>query len=247
MSTVREVRELGDAEARVLAVDGMAIRVRESGTGDPLLLLNGLARPLESWAPFVLALPGRRLVAFDAPGVGGSPTTPLPLSIEALAALALSLLDELEIDSADVLGFSHGGGVAQQLAVLAPARLRRLVLVSTSCGLGATPGNADALKSIRRPPGTESWPRSDSVGTLWNALAFAQWTSIPLLGAISVSTLVVCGAHDRVVPPGNSRLLARRIPRAELAILPAGHDLQRSGPASALADRVEPFLATAGG
>jgi pimeloyl-ACP methyl ester carboxylesterase len=221
------------------------IRIRVEGEGDPLLLLNGLTRPLESWGPFTQELSGRTIVSFDAPGVGGSPTPILPLSISMLARIAAAVLDEAGLDRADVLGFSHGGAVAQQLAVHAPARVRRLVLVSTSCGLGATPGSQDAVRGLRRPSDAHSWPRPDAVGALWHSLAISSWSSIPFLGAIRAPTLVVCGDRDRVVPPANSTLLARRIPGAGLVMLPAGHDLQRRGQASVLVSTVEPFLAAA--
>lgn len=213
------------------------------GKGDPLLLLNGLTRPLESWGPFTQALSGRTVVTFDAPGVGGSPTPILPLSISMLAGLAASVLDEAGLDSADVLGFSYGGAVAQQLAAHTPARVRRLVLVSTSCGVGATPGSQDALRGLRTPSDAGCWPRPDALGTLWQSLAISSWSSIPFLGAIRAPTLVVCGSRDRVVPPANSTLLARRIPGADLVMLPAGHDLQRRGSMRALVSTVEPFLA----
>ncbi len=230
-------------DTRVASVRGLRIRVRVEGEGDPLLLLNGLTRPLESWGPFVKALTGRRIVSFDAPGVGGSPRPVLPLSISTLAAIAASALDETGLDAADVLGFSHGGAVAQQLALDSPRRLRRLVLVSTSCGVGAIPGRRNALGRLRAPSDSGSWPRPDALGALWHSLAISSWSSIPFLGAIRVPTLVVCGNRDRVVPPANSALLARRIPCADLVLLPAGHDLQRRGPAEALAGAVEAFLA----
>jgi pimeloyl-ACP methyl ester carboxylesterase len=77
---------------------------------------------------------------------------------------------------------------------------------------------------------------------LWHALALSSWSSIPFLGTIVARTLGVCGTHDRVVPPANSRMLARRIPGASLVMLPGGHDLQRPEPARALAHIVENFL-----
>ena len=102
---------------RVVRTGGLRIRVRVQGEGEPLLLLNGLTRRLESWEPFVAALgSGRRVVSFDSPGVGESSTPLLPLSISGLARVAVSVLDEVGLDVADVLGFSHGGAVAQQLA-----------------------------------------------------------------------------------------------------------------------------------
>lgn len=221
---------------------GLTVRVRLAGEGDPLLLLNGLTRPLESWGPFTQALSGHTIVSFDAPGVGGSPTPVLPLSIAMLAAVAASVLDEAGFETADVLGFSHGGAVAQQLAVDAPGRVHRLVLASTSCGVGAIPGREDALRGRRAPSEAPSWAGADLIGALWHSLAISSWTSIGFLGAIRAPTLVVCGTRDRVLPPANSALLAQRIPGADLVLLPAGHDLQRRGPASAFAGAVEPFL-----
>lgn len=221
----------------------MRLHINVQGDGPGLLLVNGLTRPLESWGPVTQELTGRTIVSFDVPGVGGSPTPMLPLSISTLAGLAGAVLDEVGLETADVLGFSHGGAIAQQLAVDAPARVRRLVLVSTSCGVGASPSGPDALRSLRPPPEDLPWPAPDIKGTLWGLLAVSTWSSIPFLGAIRAPTLVVCGTHDRVVPPANSTLLAQRIPGAELVMLPAGHDLQRHGPASALVGIVEPFLA----
>ncbi len=216
--------------------------MRVDGDGEPLLLLNGLTRPLESWGPFARALSGRTVVSFDAPGSGRSRTPVLPLSVPALARVAASVLDAAGLDRADVLGFSYGGAVAQQLAARSPKRVRRLVLAATSCGVGASPGSQDVLSALRPPPGAGGWPRPDAVGTWWHALAISSWSSIPLLAAIRAPTLVVSGARDQVVPPANSAALAGRIPGAELALLAAGHDLQRAAAASLLAGAVERFL-----
>jgi pimeloyl-ACP methyl ester carboxylesterase len=231
------------SNSRLLDVYGLRVRMRVVGVGEPLLLLNGLTRPLESWRPLAESLDGRTLISFDAPGVGGSPTPILPLSISSLATLAAAVLDEAGVDRADVLGFSHGGAVAQQFAGYVPDRIRGLVLVSTSCGVGATASHS-AMNASRKQSDARSWPRPDPMGALWHSLAISSWSSIPFLGAIRAPTLVVCGSRDRVVPPANSTLLARRIPDAELVMLLAGHDLQRRGPADALAARVTEFLTT---
>jgi poly(3-hydroxyoctanoate) depolymerase len=232
----------GPTGFRTVDVRGFPLRFRVQGSGDPLLLLNGLTRPLESWEPFTAAIRGRQVISVDAPGVGASAAPRLPVPVSLLAGLAMAVLDEVGVARADVLGFSHGGAVAQQLAIDAPGRVRRLVLAATSCGVGASAGHL-SLRRLLAPPGDDrSWPRPDALGTMWHALAISGWSSIPFLGAIAARTLVVSGERDRVVPPGNSRLLARRIPGAELALLAAGHDLQRSGPAQLLADAVDEFL-----
>ena len=227
--------------SRLLRVHGLQIAVRVQGDGEPLLLINGMTRPLQSWDSFTQRLPARTIVSFDAPGVGGSPTPLLPLSIPALAALAVAVLGAAGFNDADILGFSHGGGVAQQLARDAPGRVRRLVLVATSCGVGAIPGGGRAVLRGLAAPG-EGNPPADAWGAMWHSLAFSSWSSIPFLGTIKAPTLVVCGTHDDVVPPANSRILAGRIPGAKLVMLPGGHDLQRPEPARALARVVEEFL-----
>jgi poly(3-hydroxyoctanoate) depolymerase len=230
-------------DSRVPCVSGIKIAMQVQGKGDPLLVINGLARPLQSWDPFTAALQGRTVVSFDVPGVGGSPTPLRPLSIAELAILAEEVLDAAGLADADVLGYSHGGAVAQQLAHDAPNRVRGLILASTSCGIGATPGNrADILRSLGHSLDGMPWPLPDPLGLLWQSLAVSNWSSIPFLGSIQAPTLVVSGSRDSVVPPSNSRVLAGRIPNATLILLPGrGHDLQRGDSAKALARTVRDF------
>lgn len=227
-------------DSSVTLASGVSVRVRVQGEGDPLLLLNGFSRSLESWGPFVDALPGRTVISFDAPGTGESPAPRLPLSITLLADVAASVLEHLGIERADVLGFSYGGAVAQQMAVSHRDRVRRLVLVSTSCGLGTTLGPVDAIDGAALGTGVTAWP--NVVGALWSYVALTSWSSISFLGSITSPTLVVCGRDDRVAPPANSRLLAQRIPDASLVLLDGGHDLQSVDTAPKLASAVDRFL-----
>ena len=228
---------------QLVTIHGLKVAMQVQGDGDPLLLINGMTRPLRSWEPFIQEFRGRKVVSFDAPGVGASPTPVLPLSMPGLAEIAVAVLDAAGLDDADVLGYSHGGAVAQQLVHDEPGRVRRLVLAATSCGVGATPGSGrDGLRGLRTPAVANAWPRADVMGLVWQSLAFSNWSSIPFLGSVATPTLVVCGSHDRIVAPANSRILARRIPGASLAMVPAGHDLQRPGVSKMLADVVERFL-----
>lgn len=224
-------------------LSGLRIAVRVEGDGDPLLLINGMTRPLQSWDPFTRALPGRQVISFDTPGVGDSPTPLRPLSIAELAVVAMQVLDAVGVDAADVLGYSHGGAVAQQIAHDFPARVRGLILVATSCGVGATPGTGGAiLRGLGGPVEGNAWPIPDLLGMFWQSLAVSVWSSIPFLGSIKAPTLVVCGTRDRVVPPSNSKVLAGRIPGAALLMLPGGHDVQHEEAARELASIVEAFL-----
>src|SRR5450759_4211882 len=68
-------------DSHLPCLSGLRIAMSVQGKGDPLLLINGLTRPLQSWDPFTSELHGRTVVSFDAPGVGGSPTPVRPLML----------------------------------------------------------------------------------------------------------------------------------------------------------------------
>jgi poly(3-hydroxyalkanoate) depolymerase len=136
------------SESELLSWRGHDIHVTDSGVGEPLLLVSGLGCNAEMWAPFVQQLEGRRTIRFDAPGTGRSSTPLFPVSVVALAELAAAVLDRCNVASADVVGFSYGGAVAQQLAFDRPDRIRRLVLAATTCGLGAVPGSLQAMAAL---------------------------------------------------------------------------------------------------
>lgn len=107
-----------------------------SGSGPPLLLLNGYAATHADWDPAFLGELGAhaQVLAADHRGMGDSPRGDGPTSVEGLARDALALLDARELERVDVAGWSMGGMVAQALAALAPERVRRLVLLSTDPG-----------------------------------------------------------------------------------------------------------------
>jgi pimeloyl-ACP methyl ester carboxylesterase len=102
------------------------------GAGEPLLLIHGsnLATGL---APLTAALareaPWLRLLRYHRRGYGGTTATAARPSVDQHAADALGLLDSFGMPSAHVLGYSYGGVVALQAAMLAPARIRSLVLL----------------------------------------------------------------------------------------------------------------------
>ena len=117
-----------------------SLRVARIGRGEPLLLINGLGATLEMWQPLVADLAAEReVIAFDLPGTGRSARPRWPVRMPQLAALVTELLDELGYGQLDVLGYSLGGVVAQELAYRAPDRVDRLVLCATTPGLPSIP------------------------------------------------------------------------------------------------------------
>lgn len=120
-------------------VGALDVRVAVRGTGPPLLLVNGIGAHLDMWAPFVRLLEGREVIAFDLPGAGLSERPRMPMRMRTLARHVGRLLDVLGHRRVDVLGYSFGGALAQELARRAPERVRRLILCATSPGLVALP------------------------------------------------------------------------------------------------------------
>ncbi len=134
-------------------VDGHLLRVSVEGDGPPILLIMGLGGNIEMWGPLEREFHQRgfQTIAYDASGTGHSPPRLVPLRPHGLARQAAHLLDALGLPDANVLGVSFGGGVAQELALRNPHRVRRLVLASTACGLGGVPGNPIALGLLATP------------------------------------------------------------------------------------------------
>jgi pimeloyl-ACP methyl ester carboxylesterase len=105
------------------------------GSGEPLLLIQGLGYGRTGWGPAPSRLAQRfKVVTFDNRGFGESEITPGPYTTAQLAADALGLLDTLELERAHVLGISLGGMIAQELVLSAPERVSKLVLCSTTAG-----------------------------------------------------------------------------------------------------------------
>jgi poly(3-hydroxyalkanoate) depolymerase len=138
-------------EPAYVTAGGLRLRVARRGAGPPLLLINGIGAHLDMWGPFARVAGERELIAFDAPGCGGSQRPPLPLRMGGLAGVVRDLLDALGLARVDVLGYSWGGGLAQEVARRLPERVRRLVLCATAPGLGGVPPRPVAALMLGTP------------------------------------------------------------------------------------------------
>jgi pimeloyl-ACP methyl ester carboxylesterase len=118
----------------VSAANGIDYAYREVGEDTPpLVLLQHFRGNLDNWDPALIdaLASARRVVTFDNAGVGGS-TGMTPRTIGDMARDAIAYLDAMEFDQVDVLGFSIGSFVAQEMALLRPSAVRRLILASSA-------------------------------------------------------------------------------------------------------------------
>jgi putative hydrolase len=135
------------APTRRIRVDGETIAYRDLGVdgGTLTVLLTHLGATLDEWDPRIVdaLAAGRRVIAVDLPGVGGS-TGRVPRTIKGMADAARAFISALGLTRIDLVGFSLGGFVAQQVALEAPSLVRRLVLTGTGPAGG---------RGINRPTG----------------------------------------------------------------------------------------------
>jgi len=119
---------------RVTAETGIEYAYRDVGEGDvPLLLLQHFRGNLDNWDPALVdALAAdRRVVSFDNVGVGATTGT-TPNTIEPMAHDAITFIEAMRFQKVDLLGFSIGSFVAQEIALIRPDLLRRVVLASSA-------------------------------------------------------------------------------------------------------------------
>jgi pimeloyl-ACP methyl ester carboxylesterase len=117
-----------------------------SGSGLPLLLLQHFTGTLDNWDPALTdALAGEReLIVFDNAGIGRSSGS-VPTTVAGMAKHTAAFLDGLGVNTCDVLGFSLGGMVAQQMVLDRPSVFRRLILVGTA------PRGGDDIMHLEKP------------------------------------------------------------------------------------------------
>ena len=120
-------------EGQYAEVNGINLYYESHGTGRPLVLLHGGLGSGEMFGPVVPALAEHHQVILpDLQGHGRTADIDRPLDLAAMADDIAALIDHLELDSPDVVGYSLGGGVAVRTAVKYPEKIRRLVAFSAN-------------------------------------------------------------------------------------------------------------------
>jgi pimeloyl-ACP methyl ester carboxylesterase len=121
----------------VSAANGIEYAYRDTDPGAggsvPLVLFQHFRGNLDNWDPALIdaLATARRVITFDNAGVGGSAGV-TPGTVEQMAHDAIAFIAAMDLGQADLLGFSIGSFIAQQIAVTRPAAVRRLILASAA-------------------------------------------------------------------------------------------------------------------
>jgi pimeloyl-ACP methyl ester carboxylesterase len=226
-------------------VNGLDMYYELRGEGAPLVLLHGAMGTIESC--FARLLPGlaatRKVIAAEFQGHGHTADIDRPLSIRQLAEDTAVLLRALEVERADLVGYSMGGGVALQLAMDRPGCVRRLVFAGGACyrpdgfypelfEAAGSPADLDGSLWHRAyakvAPHPEAWPGLVAKVAEQDR-AFTGWPAEQIRG-VAAPTLLIIGDSDVVRPEHTVemfRLLGGGVagdlaglPDSQLAILP---------------------------
>jgi pimeloyl-ACP methyl ester carboxylesterase/membrane protein DedA with SNARE-associated domain len=246
---------------RVVVVGGRPVRIALFDSaphpGVPaVVLLHGSPGDNHEVLPLARILAGKfRVLAPDLPGFGGSSWNVPDYSIRAHARYVLKLLDSLQVARAHVLGFSMGGGVALNLADLAPERVASITMLSA---IGVQEyellGDYYLNHLIHGLQLGGLWlvrngiPHfgffDDGMLTPQYARNFYDSDQRPLRAILSRYAgpmLIVQGQSDPLVPAAIAKEHARLVPQSELVMLPGDHFMAFRQPAL-LAVSIEPFL-----
>jgi pimeloyl-ACP methyl ester carboxylesterase len=271
------VTEMEPSRNGHLSINGLNLYHEVSGELDdsktsPLLLIPGAFMAADSMKSWVSAFAGKRtVIVFDQQGHGRTPDTSRDMSYPQFADDAAALLRALNVERADVMGYSQGGGVGLQLALRHPTLVDKLVVLS------ATYRKDGWYRSVME--GIEGLTASAFAGTpvekafkehTPDATAFEAYlekmkalnindqnVSDAQMRSISAKTMVIVGDADAVKPEhalamfmlrggGDEEAAAsgslQQAPAARLVILPATSHIGIFGESAVLAPMVNAFL-----
>ncbi len=220
------------------------LHCEEAGEGEPLVLLHGNGEDGTYFAHQIKHFSQRfHVLALDTRGHGRSPRGEAPFTIRQFACDLLSFLDARGIERTHLLGFSDGGNIALVFALAHPERVGKLVLN------GANLNARGVKRSVQAP--IELGYRIARLFARFSAKARTNAEMLGLmvddpnvapeeLAALAAPTLVIAGEND-MIREDHTRLIARSIPNARLALVPGDHFVAAKNP-EAFNREVERFL-----
>jgi len=211
-------------------VNGIEMYYRIVGKGPPILLIPGGLSDQHVWdAQLPILARHHTVIVADSRGQGRSTRTTEPLTYGLMADDYVALLDFLQIDKVDLVGWSDGGIIGLDIAMRYPERLKSLFAQAANVSPEGNTGYIEARAEGRPIPELRHYESIDKE-------IHALWANEPNytddeLSKIAVRTAIVIGDHDTAITREHTEFIASQIPGAELIILPdSGHGVPVENP-----------------
>ena len=264
------VNSFSQAKTGYAQVNGLKMYYEVHGSGKPLVLLHGAFNSINTaFSQLIPALSkNRQIIAVELQGHGRTNDIDRPFSFETMADDVAALLKSLKTDTADVFGYSMGGGVAQQLAIRHPSLVRRLILTSTVYKYEGWTKETRSILPMLTPEMFEPTPIKTEYDKLapdpkhWkdfiNKMKKFVTTSYDFgadkIKAIKSPTLIIAADGDGVSPEHAVEMYRLRgggymidfgpIPAAQLALFPGTSHISVMMQTDWLVSMINPFLDT---
>lgn len=248
-------------------VNGMQMYYEVSGKGDPLIVLHGAHMNIQSMGAIIPKLAETHTVyAVELQGHGRTTDIDRPITYEALADDVAVFMDAVELEQADIFGYSMGGVAGLQLAIRHPDRVDSVALASVAFDAG---GWQPALRALKKQmtvdmflsmPMAETYkelaPNPDGYPALVEKLIALEQAPLGWaeeVKAIAAPVLIIAGDADiatlehsvelfRLLGGGVMGDMGEPLPNARLAVLPASSHTAVIGQVALLHGVIEPFL-----
>ncbi len=249
-------------------VNGLKMYYEVYGTGKPIVLLHGAFNNIDmAFGALIPRISGnRQVIAVELQGHGRTADIDRPFSFQSMADDVAGLLKQLKVDSADIFGYSMGGGVAYQLAIRHPKLVRRLIITSAVYKYEGWSQETRNILPMLTPEMFEATPIKTEYDRLapdpkhWKEFVNKMKTFVTTdydfgagqIKAIKSPTLIMAGDGDGVTPEHNVEMYRLRgggymidfgpVPRAQLALMPGTSHISALMNTDWIVSMITPFL-----
>lgn len=220
----------GELPGRTVELNGVDIYYELYGAGDPVILLHGGLGNGVYWANQIPALAQtRQVIVMDSRGHGRSSFDATPITYDLMSADVLALLDHLEIERTDLVGWSDGGIIGLDIALSNPERLNKVVAYGANfdpSGVRLDVGTNDYFNAyieraaedyLKLSPAPERWDEFlANISNMW--ATEPNWT-MEQIASITTDFLVLDGENEEAIDLNQTKLMALLMPNAVLMLM----------------------------
>ncbi len=243
-------------KSRYVKVDDITIHYKVYGKGDPLFLLHGSMESMDDWAKQIPEFSKRfQVIAIDNRGHGRSTFTDKKMDYNLLSQDLVAVMQELKIDSANIIGFGDGGIIGLYLAINHPERVRKLVAIGANYKVDTTAVYAQILDKVKAWDDDKmyqyvrnnfrGYQNYDQITQFTHRMKTMLLTEPNLtltdLRKIKCAVLLMNGDHD-IIKLSHTAEMFESIPRCYMSVIPGAKHYPQKEKANLVNPTILDFL-----